>query len=162
MKLPGGTVLSIIFFILFVFTALTSAVAFIEVVATNLMELTQLTRKTAVLLVGCLTFTFGIPSALAKSGGFFSDWSAIYGFNFLDNIDYLVSIWIIPFAGLFTSIFVGWVMNKEAVKQEFLQGHGNQKLWSPWIFIIRYIAPALIGLIILQKSGMINIDNWFY
>ena len=161
-KLPFGLLLSIVFFILFVFTALTSAVAFIEVVATNLMELTKLTRKKAVLLVGTSTFLFGIPSALAGSDSLFSEWKSIYGMNFLDNIDYLISIWIIPFAGLFTAIFVGWIMDHETAKQEFLRGHGDKRLWYPWLFLIRYVAPILISIIILQKSGMVDLDAWIF
>lgn len=161
-KLPGGTILSIIFFILFFFTALTSAVAFIEVVATNLMELSKFTRRQAVLTVGSLTFLFGIPSALAASGSLFPQWQSIYGFNFLDSIDYIVSIWIIPFAGLFTAIFVGWIMDQETTKSEFLRGHGNLKLWYPWIFLIRYIVPILILVIILQKSGMVDLDQLIF
>lgn len=161
-KLPGGIILSIIFFILFVFTALTSAVAFIEVIATNLMELTRVTRKSAVLIVGASTFIFGLPSALAASGSFFPEWQSIYGFNFLDNIDYLVSIWIIPFAGLLTSIFVGWVMDQNITKEEFLKGHGDKKLWHPWIFLVRYIVPILILIIILEKSGMVNLDKLIF
>lgn len=161
-KLPGGVILSIIFFILFVFTALTSAVAFIEVVATNLMELTKLTRKKAVVIVGASTFLFGIPSALAASGTFFPEWQAIYGMNFLDNMDYLISIWIIPVAGLLTAVFVGWVMDKNLTKEEFLRGHGNEKIWHPWIFLIRYIVPVLIFVIILQKSGMVDLDRLIF
>jgi NSS family neurotransmitter:Na+ symporter len=161
-KLPGGVILSIIFFILFVFTALTSAVAFIEVVATNLMELFKLTRKKAVLLVGGSTFIFGIPSALACSQNFFGEWKEIYGMNFLDNVDYIVSIWIIPFAGLFTAIFVGWVLDHKVTKEEFLRGHGNQKLWLPWIFLIKYVVPVLILVIILQKSGMVDLDQLIF
>jgi len=80
----------------------------------------------------------------------------------LDNIDYLVSIWIIPVAGLLTSIFVGWVMEKNLAKEEFLRGHGNHRLWYPWIFSIRYVVPFLILIIILQKSGMVNLDKWFF
>jgi len=44
-QLPGSLVLSTLFFTLFVFAALTSAIPLIEVVATNLMEMHNLTRK---------------------------------------------------------------------------------------------------------------------
>ena len=66
-QLPGSLVISTIFFTLFVFTALTSAIPFVEVVATNIMELAHWPRKRAVLLVAAGTFIFGVPSALAFS-----------------------------------------------------------------------------------------------
>lgn len=158
-KLPGHVLISTIFFVLFVFTALTSAVAFIEVVATNMMELAQIPRKKAVLIVASCTFLFGIPSALAASGTFFPEWTAIYGMNFLDTVDYLISIWLIPIGGLLTSIFVGWIMDKDLAHAQFLQGNTMKFLWKPWRFFIRYVVPLLILTIILQKSGIVDFDR---
>jgi len=160
-QFPGSIVLSTVFFTLFVFTAITSAVAFIEVVATNIMELTGFPRRKAVFLVCCGTFIFGIPSALAGSRGIFYEWPEIYGMNFLETIDSLVSVWIIPIGGLITSIFVGWIMNPEISRLEFNQGSKRHYLFAPWFFFMRYIIPVLILLIILQNSGLINFDNLF-
>jgi Na+-dependent transporters of the SNF family len=42
-QLPGALVISTLFFVLFVFTALTSAIPLIEVVTTNIMELHNVT-----------------------------------------------------------------------------------------------------------------------
>lgn len=158
--LPGGQILSIVFFSLFVFCALTSAVAFVEVVASNLMELLGFKRKKAVFLVAFCTFIVGIPAAFAASNGIFADWTHIYGANYLDTLDRLVSVWLIPIGGLITSLFIGWIWSREDSFQEFCQGCKWSSLWGLWIFFMRWIIPVLVFLIILQKSGLVDFDTF--
>ena len=158
-KLPAPLVMSTLFFTLFVFTALTSAVPLIEVVATNIMELYDLPRKKAVLLVGASTFLFGIPSALAASGGIFPEWSAIYGSNFLETMNNLVSVWILPIGVLISSIFVGWRLDKYLCFEEFSSGNKWLFLFTPWRFFMRWVVPLTILIIIIQKSGLFDFDQ---
>ena len=158
-KLPGSLVISTMFFTLFVFTALTSAIPLVEVVASNLMELYKIPRKKSVIMVGVVAFVFGIPSAYANSGSIFPDWASIYGMDFLKTIDNLVSIWVIPVGGLLSAIFVGWIMDREIAKDEFLLGTKFKFLWHPWRFFMRYVVPFTILIIIIQKSGLYNFDT---
>lgn len=160
-KLPGSLVLSVMFFTLFVFTALTSAIPLVEVVATNLMELYQMSRKKAAILVGTAAFLFGIPSAFAKSDGIFPGWKEIYGMDFLRTIDGLVSTWIIPIGGFLSALFVGWVMDKKIVREEFVAGSRLQILYKPWHFFMRWVVPLTIFIIIIQKSGLYDFDQLF-
>lgn len=160
-KLPGAMIISTVFFILFVFTALTSAIPFIEVVATNLMELIGWSRRKSTLVVASCTFFFGIPSALSHSQGLFVKWRTIYGLDFLSTVDSLVSVWIIPLAGLLTSLYLGWVLKKEASKDEFPLGPKWWVLFSLWRLFMRWVVPFTILTIILQKSGLVNFDTLF-
>lgn len=153
-KLPGAMVISTLFFTLFVFTALTSAVPLVEVVATNIMEKFHVSRKKAVIGVSLATFIFGIPSALSGSRGVFSEWKDLFRMSFMDTVNELSSVWVIPFAGLVTAIFLGWVMKKEVLEEEFSQESGGKDLFPVWFFSIRYLVPIIIILIILEKSGM--------
>lgn len=157
-KLPGALVLSTSFFILFVFTAITSAIAFVEVVAANFIDMYGWPRKKAVLVVGLGCFTFGIPSALAGSGLLFANWQAIYGFNFFDTMNRLVSIWLLPLGGLIVAIFGGWILDKQTAWEEFHANTAFKWLWKPWRFLLKWIAPLGILLIMLQQSGMIDLD----
>ncbi|MBF5058962.1 sodium-dependent transporter [Candidatus Neptunochlamydia vexilliferae] len=155
-QLPGALVISTVFFTLFVFTALTSAIPFIEVVATNIMELANWPRRRATLCVAAGTFLFGIPSALSFSGEFFPRWETVYGENFLMTIDGIVSTWIIPIGGLLTSLFIGWGLKREIASEEFPLGKRWQRFYQGWHFFMKWIIPLTIFLIILQKSGVIN------
>ena len=158
-KLPGSMVISTIFFSLFVFTALTSAVPLVEVVATNLMEKFGWSRKVATVRVCLITFLFGIPSALSNTDWMFSRWQGIFGKNFLDTVDQLASVWVIPLAGLFTAIFIGYRMKKSVLKKEFYDGAGLKWGFSIWYFAIYAVVPMVILLILLQTSGLIDFSK---
>lgn len=160
-KLPGALMISTLFFILFVFTALTSAVALVEVVVANFMDLFSWSRKKSVFITGASCFIFGIPSALSGTHLLFANWSAIYGKNFFDTVNDMVSLWFLPIGGLMTAIYVGWVFDKEIAKEEFFSGTQVKWLWRPWLFFMRWVAPVAILCIVLQQSGIINIDNIF-
>lgn len=155
-KLPGGMIISTLFFTLFVFTAITSSVAFIEVCASNLMELVGWQRHRSVWIVAIATFIFGIPSALSGSRALFVDWNEIYGMSFLETVDTLVSTWLIPIGGLLTAIYVGWVMQKDIAQGDFVGQRGSTLLYSVWIFIMRWLVPLLILFIIVEKSGLFS------
>lgn len=158
-SLPGSMIVSTLFFTLFVFTALTSAMALLEVVVANLIDLYGWSRKKAVILATIAAFIVGIPSALAGSGGIFKEWQPMYGTNFFGSIDNLVSIWILPIGGFLTAIYLGWRMKKAAVREEFKKGSTLQGLFGLWFFLVRWIAPVAVILVFLQKGGFINIDK---
>ena len=154
-QLPASVLISSIFFILFVFCALTSAVPLIEVVAATLIDMYKWPRTKAAIVVGGLTFLFGIPSALAKTSCL-SEWKVVYGMDFLSTMDHLVTVWILPIGGWLTAFFIGWKMDKSLVWQEFLSGASWKWTWSFWLFFIRWVVPVAIFTVILQKSGLIN------
>ena len=160
-KLPGALFISTAFFVLFVFTALTSAVALIEVVAANFTDLLGWPRQKAVLVTAISCFIFGIPSALSNTDTLFANWPAIYGKTFFETVDDLVSLWILPIGGLMVAIFAGWFLDEEISKEEFSSGTQLQWMWRPWIFFMRWVAPIAIVFIILQQSRLIDIDAYF-
>lgn len=160
-KLPGALIVSTLFFTLFVFTALTSSIALVEVVAANLIDLLGWSRRKAVLSVGLGCFIFGIPSALAGTHTLFGNWQLIYGKNFFDTVNDLVSIWLLPIGGLLVAIYAGWVFDKKALEEEFKSGTMFPYLWRPWLFFIRWVAPVAILGILLQQSGLVDIDKLF-
>ncbi|MBN4066937.1 sodium-dependent transporter [Simkania negevensis] len=158
---PGTMVLSTLFFLLVVFTALTSAVSVLEVIVANFIELFSWSRRKSVLIVGAAVFIFGIPSALSGSGLLFANWGKIYGFNFLDTLNFLSYTWLLPFNGFCVTLFVGWFLNKKIRNEEFRQGSSWGWLLYPWLLVIRWLAPVAIILIVLQSAGVIDVDAIF-
>jgi NSS family neurotransmitter:Na+ symporter len=157
-KLPGTLVISTIFFLLLVFTALTSSISLFEVLISNLVETFSWSRSKAVILSSVGVFVFGIPSALSGSGTLFSNWKALYGKDFFDTLDYVTGSWMLPIAALLTTIFIGWFMDRRIAQQEFLKGTTLGKLLKTWFFLVRWLSPVAIVVIILQESGMIDIN----
>lgn len=158
-KLPGTLVLSTLFFVLVVFTALTSAVSIMEVLVATFMETLEWTRRKAVLWIGLAVFLFGIPSALAGSGAIFPNWHVLYGKNFFETVDSLCSNWLLPLNGTLIAVFAGWYLDKSVSSSEFLEGTAWKRLFKPWLRLVRYVAPVAVLLVLLQKSGIVNIDQ---
>ena len=160
-QLPGALALSTLFFILLVFTALTSSVALLEVIVANFMDLQGWNRKKSTIVAALIVLILGIPCALSGSGALFGEWEAMYGKTFFETIVDLVSQWILPFVGLFVSIFAGWYMSRSEIKEEFNSGTAWKKVFTVWIFFVRWFAPIAIGIIILQRSGIFDLDALF-
>lgn len=160
-KLPGAMLLSVLFFTLFVFTALTSSIALVEVVAANFIDLYGWSRKKSVLIVGAACFICGIPSALSGTHTLFANWASLYGKNFFETVDSLVNFWLIPIGGLFIAIYAGWLFDYAAAEDEFKAGSTFKWFFRPWLFFVRWVVPVGIILILLQMTGVINIDSMF-
>lgn len=155
-KLPATILLSTIFFALLVFAALTSTISLLEMIVANLIELYDMSRTRATLLSAFAAFLIGIPCALSGSQALFPAWESIYGKNFFDTVSYLALSWMMPIGGLFTVLFVGWWCPKQAIYQEFLQGSKTRFFVHPWYFLVRYVAPIAVIIIILQESGILH------
>jgi len=160
-QLPGALFISTTFFTLFVFTALTSSIALVEVVVASMIDLFGWTRKKAALIVGAATFTVGIPSALSGTNILFGNWTTLYGKTFFETVDLFASIWLLPLCALLTAIFTGWRLDQTILRQEFSCETQSMWFFKPWRFLIRWIVPAAIILILLQHTGCVNIDSLF-
>lgn len=158
-QLPGSLVISTSFFVLFTFAALSSAIAFIEVIVANMIDLWGWSRKKAVFAVGSACFIFGIPSALSGTDTLFANWTKIFGATFFATFEDLVSIWLLPIGGLLTALFIGWVVPKEIVKHEYNEGTTLTGLYSCWMFFMRWIIPVAILIILMEQTGVININD---
>jgi NSS family neurotransmitter:Na+ symporter len=160
-QLPAALIISTAFFVLFVFTALTSSIAMVEAISANFIDLYGWTRKKAVLTTGIGCFLFGIPCALSGTDWLFARWPQIFGNSFFDTVNDLVSIWLLPIGGLMISLYTGWFLDPNIAKEEFEAGSNYKWLYKPWFFFVRWVAPVAIFSVMLQEAGIINIDLWF-
>ena len=57
---------------------------------------------------------------------------------------------------LVSSVLIGWVASKQAVRDEFSNGGTVSTRWfGLWHFCVRFIAPVCILLIFLHQLGVI-------
>lgn len=143
-KMTGGMVLSIVFFALLFFAALSSAISLLEVVVATFIDQLGWSRGRVVLLTGALVFLFGIPSALAGSGAVFGSWQAIFGKNFFETADYVASNWLLPLGGLCVAVFVGWMLPRAVREEEFKAGSRFPQLFVVWNFTLRWLVPVAV------------------
>jgi NSS family neurotransmitter:Na+ symporter len=79
----------------------------------------------------------------------------IGGRNFLDSVDLLATNYILPVGGLCIAIFTGWVMTTRLARTEIEKGAVRFHYYPLWHFLIKYVCPILVALVILFKSGLI-------
>lgn len=160
-ELPAALLISTGFFLLVVFTALTSTISLMEVLVATAMETFNWARKKAAIMATSAIFIFAIPSALSGANKLFPSWKAIYGKNFFETFDYLTGSWFLPLTGFFTAIFIGWVICPQIRMKEFMQETQFKWLYRPWVILLKYIAPIAIILILLNQTNLVNIDAIF-
>ncbi len=163
-KMPAGFIFSILFFALLTIAALTSSISLLEVIVAYFVDERGWKRHKAVLVFGIVAFAVGVPSAL--SFNLMSDFH-LFGLNFFDFVDFIASNILLPLGGLLISIFAAWVWGFDKVLLNLKDGAENlfqKSFWQikVWKFLIRYISPVLIFLVLLQSLGLLTkILEWF-
>jgi len=155
--MPGGTILGLFFFILLAIAALTSTVSLLEVPVAFLVDEKKWTRKKAVWIVSGLVFLLGIPSALSQgSVDFFSSINILGQADFLSLMSFIFSDLSLPLGGLFICIFVAWIWGASKAFEEIKLGAGPRTiaLLGLWQFLIKYICPVIIAVVLLNVFGV--------
>lgn len=153
-QMPFGGIVAILFFIALAVAALTSSVSILEVGVAYLTEEKHMSRKKASSLLFAVTWVIGIVCSL--SFGPLSD-IRIFGDVIFDFTDRFSSDILMTFGALLIVLFVGWKMKRSDVRDEFTNGGtiaGNRKIFGIMYFLIRYIAPA--GIIVIMLTNIIS------
>ena len=146
-----GKIFYILFLILFLFATITSSVVMLEINVGNLTDQKNTNRTKWSVIVGILTFVFGIPSAL--SYGTLAN-TLFFGKTFFDSMDFLVSNILMPLGCLFLSIFTGYVLDKKVAMHELHVKEDNKVslgFFKVWLFLLRYILPIIIMIVCLAQ-----------
>ncbi|MCR4823902.1 MAG: sodium-dependent transporter [Bacteroidales bacterium] len=142
-----SAVVAVIFFVTIVFAAFTSAISMYEVGVAYLVEQRGMSRHKATVLIFVGTWTLGALCSL--SFGPLAE-TKIFGLSIFSFCDMLISNFLMTFGGLLFVLFVGWKMDKTAVRDEFTCGgtvRFNCIVFDAFWFLLRYIAPVAIVII---------------
>jgi neurotransmitter:Na+ symporter, NSS family len=152
--LPFGQVLAVVFFVLLSFAALSSSISMLEVSVAYLIDEKGWKRSTATFLLGGLAFVVGIPCALSFNR--WADVTPFWGKNFFDFYDLLVSSYLLPLGGLMVAIYAGWFWKAGEEKKELIGNVNRPWLYPVWHFLLRFIAPISVIVILLNKMGLLG------
>ncbi|PKG40044.1 sodium-dependent transporter [Psychromonas sp. Urea-02u-13] len=151
-SMPMGDVVGTLFFVMVVFAAFTSAIALLESAAAYLVERKGLTRGTAAIVAGVAIWLLSLLTIFSLSG---EEWTLLpfmgEGKTIFDGLDYLTANIMLPLGGLLISVFVGWFMKDEFVKEEFDLSEGQFKVI---MVLLRYVAPIAIIFVFINAIGL--------
>ena len=156
-SMPFGRIIGIVFFLLVLFAALTSAISIMEALVSTLCDQFKMGRKTASLIMFLWAAVFGIIPSLG-----FGKWSHVLIFNMdiLTFMDFITNSVLMPIGALLTCVFVGYFLGVKAICDEVeLSARFSRK--KMYIAMIKYIAPIFIlGILIssvLSAFGLMTL-----
>lgn len=138
-----GPWVSVPFFVLLSFAALTSAISLLEVVVAYFVDELKWSRTVATVIMGGLIYLAGILSGVAS-------WTVPFRGKeqgFLDIFDFLTTNYMLPIGGLLTCLFIAWVMKDKDRSEEF---GSSGLLYTGLMITIRYLTPTAILIVILH------------
>jgi NSS family neurotransmitter:Na+ symporter len=156
-KLPGGSVLAVLFFLLLAFAALTSAISLLEAQVAYLIDERDWGRRRATGFLAGLAFVVGIPTALSYNT--LADRCFIGERSFFDSVDLIASNYLLPISGLLIAVYVGWFWSGKEEKEE-LVADGAGWVYPTWHFLVRYLAPLAVAVILFCKVQETGLFGW--
>lgn len=128
-----GSVITVAFFLMLFFGALSSAISLLEVVVTAMVD-HGMQRKKAAIVTGVAIAVMGIPSALNT--------------NFLGVADQVIGNFLLITGGFFTSVLIGWKLLPLA-DEELAQGFDNAGARKAGGIIIKFLVPPVLLMVLI-------------
>ena len=145
----GAQIIGIVFFVLVLFAAATSAISLIEACTSIVQDGTHWSRTKSLL----------VTSAFIVAAGCFinAGYNALIwieplgpGTQLLDFFDFLSNSVMMPIVALLTCIFVGWIIKPKEIIDE-VRVSSKFGLAGAWTVMIKYVAPVLVIVILVAN-----------
>lgn len=150
-----GDFIGLIFFVMVLFAALTSAVSILEAIVSSMMDKYKWNRKKSTLVMAAATFVVSLVVCLGYNVWDF-DLTLPNGSvgKILDILDYASNNILMPIVGLLTCLLIGWVAKpKTTIDEITLNGEkfGRKGLY---VVMVKFVAPILLVVILLTGFGV--------
>lgn len=164
-KMPAGTFIGTLFFVLLFFAALSSAISLIEPTVAWLIETKGVRRIKATAWVGGSIWFIGLATIFSITGTSLADIvrifsddidlkAPIFDYNLFQIIDFITASIMLPLGGMLIAIFAGWVMDRDSTEREF--SFRLPYLYQAWHIMVRYVSPLLVAIVFLNIIGIIK------
>ncbi|PAF46524.1 sodium-and chloride-dependent transporter [Helicobacter sp. 12S02634-8] len=143
----AGNVISVLFLAALIFAGITSTVSLLEPFVMYLINRFGFSRVRATFWVSLGVYVIGLLVIISLNAQYASVLS-FWGRDIFGWIDFITSSVLMPLGGLFSMVFVSWVIGKKRA-YSFCKHFLSPRLFALWFFIVRYIAPIVILAILL-------------
>jgi len=150
-----GTVAGVMFFVLVLFAALTSAIALTESAVSTFEDELSWGRGKATFAVGAIIIVLGTLSSLGYGPLSFIK---IIGMEFLDFFDFLTNSVMMPIAAMATCLLVVRVVGVDNIAKEVRKEEAPFRRRKIFNFMIKYLCPVFIAIILF--SSVANVFGW--
>jgi NSS family neurotransmitter:Na+ symporter len=148
-SLPAGQLFGAAFFLLLTIAALTSTISLLEVPVSYLIDEWRWSRGKAVLVTTAGTVLLGLPSALAFGAvGLFTLVPGA-GMDFLTLMSVIFGNYSLSVGSLLLALFVGYRWGVAGAEREIEAAGVPFRLRTAWAFLIRFLCPVAVAIIIV-------------
>jgi NSS family neurotransmitter:Na+ symporter len=143
-QMPGGHIVSVVFFTLLSVAAVTSMVGLLEPLVAWVEETFTKSRHQATLIMLAAISALAVLSVLSYT--VIADWTI--GNRDLNGIlDYLSNQIMLPMGGLLIALFTAWQIHKPSLREELFA----MPTWvfETWHLLIRFLLPLAIAVILV-------------
>ncbi|MBM7854596.1 NSS family neurotransmitter:Na+ symporter [Desulfohalotomaculum tongense] len=154
--MPLGQVFLALFFILTSIATIGAMLSLLEVPVSYLHEEKNWNRKTATAASALVIAALGSTATLSSS--VLADFK-LFDKSMFDLMDFMSSNILMPAAGIFIALFAGYKLGPRVVYDEATnRGRlANRFFVSIYLFIVRFIAPLAIIIVLLSGLGIIKL-----
>jgi NSS family neurotransmitter:Na+ symporter len=151
-QMPAGQLLGTLFFVMLVLAAFASTISNVEAAVVYFIEQHHWSRGGTTLLICFVVWLFSLGTIASFNIG--AEWR-LFGLNFFEFVDYLVSNIMLPAGGFLLAIFASWIVDRRVTAGE-LGWQDNAPGFSLWLWTSRLVAPALIALVFADAIGLLE------
>ena len=154
---PGAWI-GMVFFLLVVFAAATSAISLFEACVASVCDLFKLARAKSTVIVAAVLIFLASFSAFG-----YGVWGhiKIFGMQFLDFFDFSANSVMMPILAALTCIFAGWDLKPKTIFDECEAEGAVIKAKRFYAFMVRFVAPVLmIALLVSETCRVLKLGGW--
>ena len=152
----AGNFIGLVFFVMVLFAALTSAVSILEAITSSMIDKFKWSRRRSVVIMAAATLLISVIVCLGYN---------LLHFNYkmpdgstgqiLDILDYLTNNILMPVVSLLTCILIGWIAKPKTIVDEVALNGEQFRRKRLYIVMIKFVAPALLVVILLTGLGVL-------
>lgn len=149
--IPGGTILTVLFFMLTAMAATMAMISLFEVLTAALTEELGLGRKKAQIVNIILVIVFGSLAALSGHPNAPLSHISILGNTIFDFYDKTVSLFLLPINSFLTCILAIYFIKREFFVQQLTNRMTLKNQWiaNAVLFTAKYVTPVLILIVFI-------------
>ena len=150
-----GPILGILFFLMVLFAALTSAVSILEACVTSVIDRFHWSRRRSVCILAALGALFSFLVCRGYNDLYF-EYTLPNGAvgQILDIFDYVSNNVLMPFLSICTCLLIGWVVTPKLLVGEMrLNGYSFYRK-TMYVIMLKYVVPVIMAILLLGAFGL--------
>lgn len=151
----AGPYLGLVFFLMVLFAAVTSAVSILEATTVSVMDRFKWSRNKSVAVMAACGAVFSTVVCLGYNV-FYFEYTLPNGAvgQILDIFDYVSNNLLMPLCAILTCMLIGWVCSPYLLVGEMkLNGYKFPRK-TMYVVMLKYIAPVLLTILLLGAFGL--------